>query len=470
MPGLLSAFYFVGSALGAIVWGWTADRIGRRNVLVGTTLVNAAFYLAFSMSSNLTVGIVFRCCGGFFDAAFPLAKSMLNDLVQNLPDAEQRLAFSASSLSWGVGTLAGPLIGGALARPAILYPKTFSGLSFFVDFPYALQGLILALWAASSCVLGLLFLPETLRRNKSLTKHTKMTEDAENDDVSLLSQENEVQENEVQENEADLESAASLAPTTPVPCSGSELESLGNVRNDEQETSSDDHDVPEVFNASGQERSRGDIDKWLVGRLLLLYGWLCLVISMRDEALPLWQIADIAHGGLGFDSDDVGYFLSVAGVFILVAQVAYMYSAKRLGELKVFRIGTVAVAALTAALPQTSRLAHSPAALWPVMLLIGALTFFAQAHVFTSLSILLNLSCGQRMAGRVNGIAGALTSVARAIGPISVAPLFALTTEQRFSWPINTNFVFNIASVLLVAQLAMTFGFGFSRTIEQAKR
>lgn len=63
---------------------------------------------------------------------------------------------------WSLGLIIGPAVGGLLANPAKLYPKTFVDIQLFVDFPYLLPNLITSAVAIIALLLTALFFPETL--------------------------------------------------------------------------------------------------------------------------------------------------------------------------------------------------------------------------------------------------------------------------------------------------------------------
>ena len=64
-------------------------------------------------------------------------------------------------LVWNLGSIIGPMIGGALARPCISYPELFSRGTIFDRFPYLLPNLFSACAVLMGVFIGILFLEET---------------------------------------------------------------------------------------------------------------------------------------------------------------------------------------------------------------------------------------------------------------------------------------------------------------------
>ena len=110
--GVASSIYALPAALLSPVWGYWADRTGRKAMVVRTciaaSLINAATGFAQNEWQLTGVQIVQGCFGGFTAAAMALVGTQV---------PEKRLGYAMGLLATGqlVGTLVGPLIGGLLA-------------------------------------------------------------------------------------------------------------------------------------------------------------------------------------------------------------------------------------------------------------------------------------------------------------------------------------------------------------------
>ncbi|MFN3714277.1 MAG: MFS transporter [Alcanivoracaceae bacterium] len=94
--------------------GWLSDRLGRLPVLVGLLAAGAAAALAMALFGGLSVTLMFLLSGIFFAVAtsvYPISVALTNDQLPN----DQLVAACAGLLrAYGLGTIAGPLLGAML--------------------------------------------------------------------------------------------------------------------------------------------------------------------------------------------------------------------------------------------------------------------------------------------------------------------------------------------------------------------
>ena len=120
----MAVFFSLANGIGRIVWGILSDRIGRRHSVVLLTITQAGFLFAFtSMAGNEYLLYLGAMLIGFnFGGNFALFPTLTADIFgtervgQNYP-----LIF----LSYGVGGIAGPLLGGMLGDMGN-FPLAFS--------------------------------------------------------------------------------------------------------------------------------------------------------------------------------------------------------------------------------------------------------------------------------------------------------------------------------------------------------
>lgn len=70
----------------------------------------------------------------------------------------QPRAFSIMPLVWSVGSVFGPILGGALASPVEKYPRFFGKSEFLKKYPFALPNLVSTVVFAIGVLIGILFL------------------------------------------------------------------------------------------------------------------------------------------------------------------------------------------------------------------------------------------------------------------------------------------------------------------------
>jgi hypothetical protein len=61
-------------------------------------------------------------------------------------------------LVWTIGSIFGPVIGGALVNPATRFPEWFGDSEFFKRYPFALPNLVVSVFFIIGVSIGFLFL------------------------------------------------------------------------------------------------------------------------------------------------------------------------------------------------------------------------------------------------------------------------------------------------------------------------
>lgn len=118
--GLLTGVYTLALFIFSPLWGWLADRHGRRRILLLGLAGYAASLLivAFSSGVNLLYGIRF-VSGGFAAAVAPASYALVGDYARG---AERARQFSYLTVANALGSLAGPMIGGLIAGAITIGP------------------------------------------------------------------------------------------------------------------------------------------------------------------------------------------------------------------------------------------------------------------------------------------------------------------------------------------------------------
>ncbi|XP_059143751.1 uncharacterized protein LOC131931076 [Physella acuta] len=136
--GIIASAVFAGRVIGSVFWGWLADRYGRKIVLLITISFNGLFAGLFGFADNIVVAVIFRFLCGAVNGTVGTAKTILYDISDN---TNQALSMSMLSISWGMGLIIGPTLGGLLASPAKKWPDAFDEQGLFGRFPYLLASL-----------------------------------------------------------------------------------------------------------------------------------------------------------------------------------------------------------------------------------------------------------------------------------------------------------------------------------------
>lgn len=116
MIGVIISSFSAMQFLFAPVWGRLSDRIGRRPVLLGSTLGAAASYVLFAISSgmdNHTLGlwllVAARVFAGICGANITVAQAYIADIT---PPESRSKKMGLIGMAFGLGFIFGPIIGG----------------------------------------------------------------------------------------------------------------------------------------------------------------------------------------------------------------------------------------------------------------------------------------------------------------------------------------------------------------------
>lgn len=162
LTGLLAAVFCAAQLVTSYPWGIISDRVGRKPVMVIGNVSCVLGVLGFGLATSYRQAMAARAVGGALNAIILAEKAMLGEGV---PRASQATAFGLLSLCWGLGTLAGPMIGGSLAAPcsSSLHVEALCREgSLLAVRPYFLPCLVAGILSAVATVMTLGWLDETL--------------------------------------------------------------------------------------------------------------------------------------------------------------------------------------------------------------------------------------------------------------------------------------------------------------------
>ncbi|KAH7912166.1 hypothetical protein BJ138DRAFT_1061588 [Hygrophoropsis aurantiaca] len=153
--GILVAAFFLTQFLTSLLWATVAERHGQRPVLTISLLGSAVTVLIFGTSTSLRQAIAIRLLQGIFAGAVGVARGCVASVTD--PSNEGR-AYAILGFSWGLGGVAGAIIGGSFETPAEKWPDVFAKKPLLVQYPYLLPCAIAASITLTgsilSCFLG----------------------------------------------------------------------------------------------------------------------------------------------------------------------------------------------------------------------------------------------------------------------------------------------------------------------------
>ncbi len=421
--GITSAVYSLSQAVTGIAWGSASDSFGRKPIILAAMICIMSTSIIFGFSRSLVWAIVARSLAGASCGNVGIIRTMVAEMV---PYKElQPKAFSVMPLVWTIGSIFGPSIGGALANPALKYPRLFGG--FFKTYPFALPNLVGAAFFLVGLLVGTLYLKETLETKKDQRDYGLIL------GKILL---------------------RPFTPKKPRPRRSLEEEQsaslLKHSRNSSSASLSTDVDaqenrkaVPVVVPPTYREvfSRQSNLN-------LLAYSLLALHSLAYDQLLPIFmhypQQTDRStnpdvllpfkfSGGFGLNSDRIGLLFTFYGIIgMLIQFFAFPWLARHYGILPCLKVVTTMFPIAYIITPFTALL-PTPTTQQIGILIVMMIKCWAAIFAFPCLTILLtNSAVSLRVLGTLNGVAVSISAIGRAAGPAIGGYTFTVGVENGY--------------------------------------
>ncbi|KAI1505288.1 major facilitator superfamily domain-containing protein [Biscogniauxia marginata] len=438
-----SAFTFAEFSTG-LLWGRLSDRIGRKPVLLTGLIGTALSVLIFGFAPNLTVALIARAVGGLLNGNMGVLQTTVAELVT--VKEHQPRAYTIMPVVWCLGSIIGPMIGGALARPCISYPSLFAPGTIWDRYPYLLPNLFSAFIVLVGVVNGILFLEET-HAEKRLT-HDRGLEIG-NWILSLLPNFRGCAESRDEKTKAveSSEEQPLIEHDEPLPGYRTNQNSPGNSprlgSTPAPSISRDPLDLAEARVDVGVGFSKIFTRPVILN--IVSFGILAFHTMTFDQLFPVFLSTEKPDheilmslpfkfvDGFGLDSKTIGIILSAQGAYQLAINMFLIPPVlKRLGALRLFRFLVLAYFMLYLVTPYLVLLPEKYRMIGVSMVLIWKCTFASMAY--PSNAILTADSAPSHLAlGTINGVAASTASLCRAFGPTISGILYAVGLKSGYS-------------------------------------
>lgn len=167
------SIFALGQALTGVFWGSLSDIYGRKPVLICGMFGTAMSTILFGCSLNVPMACAARFIAGVLNGNVGVMRTMIAEIVADHKEYQTR-AFAVMPMTFNIGTIIGPVIGGLLADPAYNYPhSSWAQLKLFKDYPYLLPNLFPMPLFFVSMICCILFLEETLDGKRALLAKDK---------------------------------------------------------------------------------------------------------------------------------------------------------------------------------------------------------------------------------------------------------------------------------------------------------
>ncbi|PRW58585.1 glucuronokinase 1 isoform A [Chlorella sorokiniana] len=397
--GFLAAVFCFAQLLTSFAWGIVSDRIGRKPVLVVGNVSCVASAVWFGLAGSYWEAVAARALGGALNAIILVEKAMIGE---GLPSrADQATAFGLMSLCWGLGSLAGPVIGSLSSPCGASAGQGASPLcgehGLLAARPYFLPCLVAGLLSAVATVLTVTHLDETLPSLRARTGGSGSGSAAR---------------------AADLEAA------------------------------------DEEPGAGGQAAEAPWYRQRACITTLAGYGLIAFLFNVMEEVLPIFASAAVAQGGLGLTPAQLAPSLSFGGIVLCVyALKGFPWLMRRVGVVRALRLGLWLAAPMALSIPACSLFGGSLAPTQVALFLAMGFKAVAGTSAFTACLILVNAAAPKHALGSVNGVGQTLASGVRGLGPALGGLMWgwSLSLAPPGSWLPHQYLPFGLMGLLALA-------------------
>lgn len=446
--GLVASAMFIGRTVACYFWGWLADKVGRRPVMLLSLVLLLASMFAFGLSSSLYMAIFTRLFAGISNGLVGTIKAVVSEVCDN---TNQAIGMSVVLTAWNMGLIVGPALGGYLAEPAEKFSNVFSKGSFFDRFAFFLPCLFNCVLLLISIVLAYFYLQETLVKSESETTASEANELPMQSTVSSESQDDSNKQTLLLESEQCCTEVTSSQEKEEVEIF---LRDVAHNKKTENGQSSccgcQRYRCCRYFHKSKLAvllRNRGTV---------LAIGVYCMVsvaVIGFDELFSLWAATQPKHGGLGFSTDQIGTALLCVAVPLLFLQIwLYPKFERGFGAKRVFQFSSVVVGIAILSLSGINKYYDRSAVLWPLLIGILLPMKLSIGFAFSSTALFVNNSVSNELLGSANGLAMTAASISRAVAPVLVGSSFAWSISEGFKlgFPLDEHFAFVILAIVCV--------------------
>ncbi|MCJ1476324.1 hypothetical protein MMC13_004990 [Lambiella insularis] len=424
--GITSAIFSLSQCLTAIAWGRASDRFGRKPVILLGLFCTMNASLLFGFSRSLPWALVARALAGASNGTVGIIRTTVAEMIPQ--KILQPRAFSVMPLVWTIGSIFGPILGGALAKPSSRYPGIFGSDGFFTKFPFLLPNIVACALFVIGLSTGVLFLKETLETKKHQRDYGRVL-------GKLLTRSCKPRKVQSRWRSSDEQASSLLKHARMGSWDSTVAQQEEGHEPSKKATSGPAFSYREVFSPQSNIN-------------LLTYTLLAMHSVAYDQLLPVFMhlprqldrgaSPDVKlpfkfAGGMGLDSGRIGLIFTMYGVFGMVVQfLVFPPVARRFGILPCLKGCTIAFPLVYLLTPFTVLLPTpftQQIAITCVMLLKSCAGIFA----FPCVTILLtNSARSLRLLGTLNGVATSLSATGRAAGPTIGGATFTLGVDLGY--------------------------------------
>lgn len=443
--GMVTSAFTLAEFSTGVLWGRLSDKIGRKPVLLFGLLGTALSVLVFGFAPSLPVALFARALGGLLNGNIGVLQTTVAELVT--VKEQQPRAYTIMPMVWCIGSIIGPMIGGALARPCISYPEIFARGTIWDRYPYLLPNLFSAATVFIGVVIGLLFLEETHAEKKTQRDRGREIGDYLANLFSRVTKCNGRGRAPEKQALLDGERHVSYGSRHGSSSSDEEDELLPAYQSQESSPRLAPQDDTRSLESQPLEPIVQEKPKTFTKPVIMniiSYGILAFHTMTFDQLFPVFlstarpehPVHDLPFrftDGFGLETKVIGFIMSVQGLYSLFSNYLIVPPVtRRLGSLRLFRLLAFSYFALYLVTPYLVLLPEQMRMPAIYLLVIWKCTFSTMAYPSNAI-LLANSAPSKQVLGTINGIAASTASLCRALGPTLSGLLYSLGLQTGYS-------------------------------------
>eukprot|EP00873_Tetraselmis_striata_P027647 jgi/Tetstr1/447911/TSEL_035219.t1 len=479
--GLMASYYCLAMFLTSYLWGKVSDTYGRKPVVVIGNISSALTVLAFGWATTYKAACAARFFGGLMNGIMGSLKTMIGESCDAV---SQGRALVYLTMSWGVGSTFGPLLGGFFAEPCDKYGwMPLCGPDEALrSRPFLLPCLVTGVIQVVATVASALLMEETLPATKQRRASPEGSPGAEGR-PGLLGRKsagrwfgrrgrgNPPKEHELGQVEPNRSDSAKTEESDLLAADGADMGETSEALQQKdaeraigaaEEADAADLQLLEEHEdiEGGRAAEPGQLGggPWWrqrdVGLCLLGYALIAFIFNLSNEVTPIYASAPPGDGGLGFSTGQLAVPYSVGGASLLAfGTLGFKRLQARFDTLQLARLGLLLSAGVWLLLPAASLAMPHEGVAMAAVCTAAAGRAVAGTATFTSSMVLVNVAAPPGQLGAVNGMGQAAAAFVRGVGPAVGGFAWALTLGTHL--PGHQFIVFSAMSAFSLATVAV---------------
>jgi MFS family permease len=443
--GFPVGLFMLGQVVSGKLWSTVSDKVGRVIGINAGVLGCAICMFFFGLSGSVWMLCFWRFIHGLVAGCSIIAKTMINDLTDSTNRAK---GLALVSLTWGVGTLFGPVIGGFYdpANSKTLSKLGFSKTGFFARHPAFLPSLIVALYNLFSVAISTLFLHESNKAARPLREVLPPTI------VKFLGPVLELLQPKLPcDEKVDVTITSADAPATTSQENNITTAQAPQITNTVSVSAEPKHSAPQRESFGFQQALRNP----LLRRVLVI----SMLISFSDmvfaQVFPLWCASERQWGGLHLQPPSIAVLVLMNSGPAVCANIVFAKTIQLVGgPILLWKIAQVLYGVLTCVVPIASSM--SPSAGFYYTMVIGMLRKVVECWSFGLIMLIVSMTAPPGKVGIMFGIQQSTACMVRCGVPFLFSPLFAWSIHSGYSFPFNHYLTFLLCLIPLLISAYMT--------------